>query len=64
MRKKNINFFIFLKKLEAGLANAEIDMQQHMINTGSTYNKDEDEQYSMYFDVNNLYGWAMIQPLP
>ena len=30
----------------------------------SAYNKDEDDQYLMYYDVDNLYGWAMMQPLP
>ena len=28
------------------------------------YNSNEDENYIMYWDANNLYGWAMVQPLP
>ena len=28
------------------------------------YNKDEEESFLQYQDANNLYRWAMIQPLP
>ena len=28
------------------------------------YNSKEDENYIMYWDANNLYGWAIVQPLP
>ena len=28
------------------------------------YNPEDDTSYIMYLDANNLYGWAMIQPLP
>jgi hypothetical protein len=28
------------------------------------YNKDEESNYIMYWDANNLYGWAMSQHLP
>ena len=28
------------------------------------YNKDKDSSYHMYWDTNNLYGWAMSQKLP
>ena len=28
------------------------------------YNKDKEESFSQYEDANNLYGWAMIHPLP
>ena len=28
------------------------------------YNKDEEESFLKYLDANNLYGLAMIQPLP
>ena len=28
------------------------------------YDKDKESAYPMYLDANNLYGWAMNQPLP
>ena len=28
------------------------------------YNKDEEEEFLEYLDANNLYGWAMSEPLP
>ena len=28
------------------------------------YNKDEEESFSQYHVINNLYEWVMIQPLP
>ena len=31
---------------------------------GEQYKPDEDDKFLIYFDVNNLYGWAMTEPLP
>ena len=28
------------------------------------YNKDEEKSFLEYLDANNLYGWAMSEPLP
>ena len=29
-----------------------------------SFNKNKEPTYIKYFDVNNLYGWAMSQKLP
>ena len=31
---------------------------------GDFYNPEEESKYLLYFDINNLYGWAMMQSLP
>ena len=31
---------------------------------GSEFDPDEKTNYLQYLDANNLYGWAMPQPLP
>ena len=31
---------------------------------GSEYDKSKPTKYQQYLDANNLYGWAMSQPLP
>ena len=32
--------------------------------TKFSYNKNKESKYILYLDANNLYGWAMSQPLP
>ena len=32
--------------------------------SSTDYNPDKENNYIMYYDANNLYGWAMSQPLP
>ena len=31
---------------------------------GEGYDKEKEHSYISYLDANNLYGWAMVQPLP
>ena len=31
---------------------------------GGKYDKNQPSKYIVYLDANNLYGWAMMKPLP
>ena len=35
-----------------------------LLHSSTDYNPDEENNYIMYYDSNNLYWWAMTQPLP
>ena len=41
-----------------------IDMQKLITNTGQIMIKNKELSYVKYLDVNNLYGWAMLQKFP
>lgn len=42
----------------------EIKMLKKSKENGETFNPEQTTTYIMYLDANNLYGWAMSQPLP
>ena len=50
----DINVHLFIEK----------EMRGGISYISKRYSKNEDNNTIMYWDANNLYGWAMIQPLP
>ena len=51
--------------IRGGICHASVrHAQANNIYMGSLYNPNKTESFIMYIDANNLYGWAMSQPLP
>ena len=52
------------KGIKGGICHAMHRYAKANNNYMKDYNKDEEESFLEYLDVNNLYGWAMPEPLP
>ena len=52
------------KRIRGGICHALLRYPKANNKYMKDYNKDEEESFLQYRDVNNLYGFAMIQPLP
>ena len=52
---------IYIERIAAENKYLEIKNKQIMV---EGYDPDKQNSYILYLDANNLYGWAMSQPLP
>ena len=52
------------KGIKGGICHAMHRYAKANNNYMKDYNKDEEESFLEYLDANNLYGWAMSEPLP
>ena len=52
------------KEIIGGICHAILRFAKAENNYMNSYNKDDEESFLQYDDANNLYGFAMIQPLP
>ncbi|KAG8173917.1 hypothetical protein JTE90_012421 [Oedothorax gibbosus] len=54
-----------LKSLEEARPQITTALEEKLVLSGSVgYSEEEENRHILYLDANNLYGWAMSQPLP
>ena len=57
----NVDMLLMVQK---GLRGGICHTMHRYAKANNKYNKDEEESFIEYLDANNLYGWAMSEPLP
>ena len=61
----DVDMLLMIEKgIRVGICHAMVRYAKANNKYMKDYNKDEEESFLQYDDANNLYGWAMSQPLP
>ena len=61
----NVDMLLMVEKgIRGGICHAILRYAKANNKYIKDYNKDEAESFLGYLDANNLYGWAMSEPLP
>ena len=58
------NMYLFIEKAMRGGIFTEMQRYCKANTTLRDYDPQKEKSYILYLDANNLYGWAMSQPLP